>query len=127
MHGCSATASSTVNQPNPLNVNVTETDSVTCNGTSTGAVIVSASGGTPVYTYNWSNGGSTTNDLNNIPAGAYTVTVTDVHGCSATTSSTVNQPALLTVNIAEIDSVTCNGTSTGAVIVSANGGTPAYT
>ncbi|MGB0432055.1 MAG: hypothetical protein ACPGLV_16390, partial [Bacteroidia bacterium] len=42
---------------------------------------VSVTGGTAPYTYAWSNGGSTTNILSNLPIGNYTITVTDNNGC----------------------------------------------
>lgn len=56
------------------------------NGTATAAAI----GGTGSYTYLWSNG-QTTSTANNLAAGTYSVLVTDVIGCTATTNATIIQ------------------------------------
>jgi gliding motility-associated-like protein len=65
-------------------------------GASDGEVIALANGGMGFYTFEWSNGhiGDT---LTNVAAGVYTVTVTDMHGCSKVASVTVENPRLFTV------------------------------
>lgn len=66
-----------------------------CAGDNSGYIFITPSGGTPPYTYLWSNG-STDPDLNAIPGGSYSGTVTDANGCSLTAGP---------VNIATMDSV----------------------
>ncbi len=61
----------------------------TCQGLSDGEIVVNTSGGSPGYTYSWSNG-ATGDTQTGLPAGNYTVTVTDGAGCSS--SLTVNVP-----------------------------------
>lgn len=58
-------------------------------GEQTGAIDVTVSGGTAPYTYSWSNG-ATTQDISNLGAGVYTLTVTDNNGCFSTANYTVN-------------------------------------
>jgi hypothetical protein len=61
------------------------------NGGSNGNIDLTVAGGTGPFTYTWSNG-ATTQDLNNLSAGCYYVTVTDAAGCSATHEACVCQP-----------------------------------
>ena len=63
-----------------------------------------------------------------LAAATYTVTVTDSHGCSTTTSVVITQPTVLTLAEATGShvNVTCNGQSNGSFTVTAGGGTPAY-
>ena len=66
----------------------------TCNNNNEGSASVSASGGTAPYTYLWSTG-ATTVSISNLTAGSYSVTVTDVNGCSDDCSVTVTSTSLL--------------------------------
>ncbi|MBS1763586.1 MAG: gliding motility-associated C-terminal domain-containing protein, partial [Bacteroidetes bacterium] len=69
-----------------------------CNGDSTGTLTVNVSGGTPTYTYQWSApSGASSSINNNIPAGVYTVTVTDINGCSVTSKDTLFNPPVLII------------------------------
>ncbi len=68
-----------------------------CNGALTGAVNLSVSGGTSAYSFNWSNA-AVTEDISNIAAGVYTVTVSDANSCSTTLSKTITQPAAIAIS-----------------------------
>lgn len=79
----------TLTGPPPVNINSTSTS--TCPTDSSGSINISVSGGNTCqgnYGYAWSNG-ATTEDLTNLPAGSYTVTITDGVGCTSTQSITV--------------------------------------
>ena len=123
---CTVTASATVSQPlAALEASATATD-VKCFGESTGAVDLTVTGGTAPYTYLWSNG-ATTEDLVNIVAGTYTVTVTDANLCTVTASATVSQPSAALDVSATVTDVKCFGESTGEVDLTVTGGTAPYT
>jgi len=68
---------------------------VICHGTATGSVKAVVTDGVPPYQYQWSNG-EVTDEIANLVAGTYTVTVVDGIGCLEVISATVNSPAPLT-------------------------------
>lgn len=113
----------TISSPPLFMVDGAVTD-VLCNGSSTGSIDLIVSGGNMGYTYNWSNGEST-QDLSNIAAGNYSVTVTDLLSCTKTATFTIAQPAELSV-VESITNVACNGDATGAIDLDISGGTPGY-
>jgi hypothetical protein len=68
-----------VSEPEPISLSATITDAY-CPNSNDGGIDLSVSGGTPGYTYQWSNG-TTDQDITSWYAGNYTVTVTDLNGC----------------------------------------------
>ncbi|MBK7148292.1 MAG: gliding motility-associated C-terminal domain-containing protein [Bacteroidetes bacterium] len=123
-NGCSATAGITVSQPAALALNATPTQ-VGCNGGANGAVDITVQGGVFPYSFAWSNN-ATTEDINGLSGGNYTVTVTDANACTITASFTITEPSAITSSIAGTN-VTCNGASNGAADLSVSGGTTPYT
>ncbi|MBK8968954.1 MAG: hypothetical protein IPM36_20230 [Lewinellaceae bacterium] len=121
-NGCTKTTSATVGEPDPLFA-LGIADNVACKGGSTGAISLTVIGGTPGYTYAWTSG-PTTQDLNNISAGTYTVTVTDARGCTTTSSATVSEPSSIVTGSTMVTSA-CN-VNDGAINVTASGGVPGY-
>lgn len=124
--GCTQSLTVDITQPAPLVMTIDSITNVLCNSAANGNIYAHASGGTPGYTYLWSNG-QTTASLLNAPGNTYNVTVTDSRGCTAVNGGTINSPALLSLNIALFNNPFCNGTSSGAVLVTANGGVAPYT
>ncbi|MFH1320322.1 MAG: SprB repeat-containing protein, partial [Bacteroidota bacterium] len=126
--GTTATVvNSAATQVTDLAISTTFTNSdVSCKGGSDGAADLSPSGGIPTYTYLWNDpGSSTTEDISSIPAGTYTVTVTDDKSCTAIDTVVINEPTLLTTIISSTD-VTCNGGNDGTATIAPLGGTPPY-
>jgi gliding motility-associated-like protein len=127
-NSCSSSAAINVQQPpTPVSVNITPTH-VLCYGNSTGSALANASGGIPGYTYSWSTSPvQTTPTAINLSAGSYNVTVSDSLSCTATSTTTINQPAApLTLQETHVD-VLCFGSTTGSVTVTPSGGTSGYT
>jgi hypothetical protein len=114
-NGCTSTTSATVaNNSAVFLLSSTTTSSTSC-ATPNGAVDVTVSlSGT--YTYLWSNN-ATTEDLQNLAPGSYTVTATDANGCTATNSATVaNNNAAFSLSPATTPNTSC-ATPNGAVDV----------
>ena len=122
---CTATRTYTITEPAALSATSVSQTNIACNGASTGAATVAASGGTSPYTYSWSPTGGTATTATGLAQGNYTVTVTDAVGCTSTKTYTITEPAALTATGSQAD-VACNGGSTGSATVVASGGTSPY-
>ena len=78
--GCSRTVASTIFNPFQISASVSVSNT-SCDEDGSYAIDLTASGGIAPYKYEWSNG-TTTEDLNGVTDGTYTVVITDSHGCS---------------------------------------------
>ncbi|MEI7898487.1 MAG: hypothetical protein WCJ26_15725, partial [bacterium] len=90
-HSCTTTATATITEPAILNASITAQTNVTTYLGSDGSATVTASGGTPGYTYLW-NIGQTSASATGLSEGTYTVTVTDANSCTATATAVITQP-----------------------------------
>ena len=128
-HNCVDSFTVTLTQPDTIKANEVITSfsgyQIRCNGDSSGAIDLSTSGGTPPYTYSWSNS-AISEDLTNIPAGTYSVTVTDSNGCTGNFSYTLIEPNPIVVTDTSTN-ISCNGFFDGSIRLFASGGVPAYT
>ena len=118
-NGCEKFKAGTITQSLQLGANPSTVD-VTCfNGNGVdGKAKVTPYGGTPGYTYLWSNG-KTTQEITGLIAGTYSVTVTDANGCSIpVTGIVVGKSAQLT-GTATSNSPVCEGST---INLFANGG-----
>ncbi len=97
---------------------------VSCFGGNNGSINVTISGGSPGFTFTWSTG-ATTEDLSGLNIGTYSVTVTDINGCSNSALYTVSEPDLLSL-VVQGHNPTCFGASDGSISLIVEGGTPPY-
>jgi gliding motility-associated-like protein len=124
VNSCSATVSANIVQPAILSASISLTDAF-CNGQNSGAAALSVSGGTLPYSFGWSNA-STSQNLNSIAAGSYSVTVTDINSCTATTSAIISEPSPIS-SFVTTNNPTCFGAATGSVDLTVSGGIGGYT
>jgi len=123
-NNCKYEESIIVNEPDLLEVTYIASH-VACFGESNGEIDITVTGGTSSYTYAWSNL-TLDEDLLNILAGTYTVTVTDVNNCSTSVTVTINEPSEIFYTVSTID-LLCEGEDEGQISISSIvGGTPAY-
>lgn len=122
-NGCDVTGNVTLIAPTAINITSQQTN-VACNGESTGSATVVAMGGTPNYSFTWSNGamGASQNDL---AAGTYIISVSDDNTCQATTQVTIMQPATLSGNLTA-SSESGVGANDGTASVAMSGGVAPY-
>lgn len=119
-NGCLAQVTFSITQPPLLVGTISAVGSVSCSGGNNGFASLNASGGTPGYTYNWSNA-QTVPTATGLTAGVYTYTVTDTKGCTATGNVQINQPAGLTTTVTSTN-VTCFNANNGIGNVAYSGG-----
>ena len=99
--GCSLIQNVTINEPNVLTVSVAGI-AANCNGACDGSATANPTGGNGLYTYLWSNN-ATTQTITALCAGNYTVTVTDINGCTEAGSVTIGDGIPITATITSID------------------------
>ena len=126
-NGCTATNTITVTTISSINLAVTSTSNVKCNGDANGSATITPSGGTAPYTYQWNPGGQTTATVTGLSAGTYTVLVTDKNGCNNTVAVVITQPQQLMAPISTLKDISCNGLTNGSATVTPSGGTKPYT
>ncbi len=123
-HGCEIENTFDITQPEPLEL-ATYTQDILCYGDNTGSVDLVVTGGTPPYSYHWSNN-ATTQDLWNIFHGIYIVTVTDANNCQNYTMVQIIQPDLPLHGDITPTHVRCFGEGNGVADLNVFGGTPPY-
>ena len=125
-NGNTDTGSVTITNVGPINPNASATDETSVDGND-GTATSSAFGGSPPYTFEWSNGG-TTQTIFNLAPGLYTVTVTDSENCAAFENVVVGAfgcPEILLDT--EILDASCFGACDGEIDLTITGGTGPYT
>ncbi len=123
-NSCTANAQVVITEPAALTVSIPTTGTITCNGGNNGFATASTTGGTTPYTYSWSGAAAASgnsNNANNLPAGNYTVTVTDDHNCVATANTTIIEPAPFATTLTTTDPL-CNGSTDGTANIVWSGG-----
>ncbi|MEI6408795.1 MAG: sulfatase-like hydrolase/transferase [Bacteroidota bacterium] len=123
-NNCFSSIYQTITQPDASLSVADSAVNVTCFGATSGAIHLLANGGTPAYTYAWNDGNSDQNRTD-LPAGTYSVTVTDANQCTVSSSKTISQPTAINTAISASDA-TC-GKQNGAIHADISGGTAPYT
>lgn len=115
-----------ITAPPPIEIIQNALENVDCFGANSGAIDLAVFGATPPYHFLWSND-STTEDIQNLPPGNYSATITDDNGCTfATPEYTISEPPQLVVSQNFIQNVKCFGGNTGAISINIEGGVSPY-
>lgn len=115
--GCTSTATANISAPATANISVQNTRA-TCNQAN-GKAFVVKNNNIGINGFRWSNG-ATTDTLFNLNPGTYTVTATDVNGCTVTASTTVSATSVATLTATPV-STSC-GKEDGRITLSSSGG-----
>lgn len=124
VNGCTQSASLNISQPTAIDAALSTQDA-TCFGDADGQIIADVAGGTPGYTYEWSNNGNTA-AISSLPAGEYQLIVRDANDCEFNVRATIEQPEQVTAT-AQSQAVICEGDATGRILAIGGGGRPPFT
>ncbi|MCH6198981.1 gliding motility-associated C-terminal domain-containing protein [Aquiflexum sp. LQ15W] len=128
--GCEWASVVTVADTTPIEIFQDEIIGISCFGSSDGEIKVSITGGTGSFTYRWLNASSqivgTNQDLSGVPAGVYTLVVTDENNCEATMDFVIGDTTPVSFTSSFTD-ITCFGSQNGSITVVGSGGKPGYT
>lgn len=108
----------------PLVAGISNQINVSCNGDNDGSATADANGGTPPYSYQWSNGGSAAT-ITSLSAGNYTVTISDANMMMASASVTITEPPALGSTMTTMQ-IECHGGASGSATANPSGGTSPY-
>ncbi len=120
---CESSCNIIITEPTSLSCSMTKVDA-TCPGNNDGSATVTTSGGTPGYTYVWSDG-QTGVTASNLTMGTYKVTITDANTCIDTCEVTIIAPTALSCTLTT-DSISCFSGADGKITVTGIGGTIGY-
>ena len=134
-NGCTAESSIITVEPlsPPALSLVVQNQPILCNGDSNGSidVTIDTTVGTPPFTINVNNDTTSTDygtQTSGLPAGSYTVTLTDSKSCTTTETIIINEPDVIVIDYDTVD-ISCGvaGLSQGSIIInSVTGGTAPY-
>lgn len=122
-NSCVDTIHVSITQPTVLATSASHIN-VNCFGGTDGRATIIPSGGSPGYSFQWSNG-ETLNSDSSLTAGIYFVTITDQHSCTITDSVVLTEPIAITITHTETNAA-CSGSANGTASVAVVGGTPPY-
>ncbi|TVR78528.1 MAG: PKD domain-containing protein [Chitinophagaceae bacterium] len=134
--GCTATDSITLTQPDDIDVQLNPAvfaggNNISCNGLTDGSIDVIVNGGVPAYNFDWNNGFSNQQNLDNLGAGIYELLVTDDNNCTHTTSISLNEPDLMNItlnsSLTNGYSLSCFESDDGQIEAIVSGGSGNYT
>lgn len=124
--GCSATASVRISENIlPLSADILQREPVKCAGGTSAVLSAIVAGGKAPFRYTWSSSGLSGEHIFGLPAGQYSLTVTDAAGQTSAAALEVKEPLPLGAT-AQVVAPASTGNSDGKATVKATGGTGAY-
>lgn len=126
LNGCQAEAGIRLEEPSPIEVNISLLQGLVCQDDSTGILQGTASGGTGPYTFSWNNGMGSGTTLEDLTAGLYILLVTDANDCTSGASFDLNSPNPIQSNINIVQDIACFGENGASLSVLPTGGNGPY-
>jgi len=117
---CEVMSSFIINQPDSIVLSSIVND-VSCAGENDGTIEINTEGGTSPYFYNWSNEAGE-NQLENLTADNYSLTLTDDNNCQEIVAIEIQEPTAIESDY-EVNPISCFNINDGSIQVNAMGGT----
>lgn len=126
-NGCGTSSSSNLTVTAPLSAMANGTN-LTCNGDNSGSITVTASNGSPSYSYStdgstWSSSAS----ISGLAAGTYTVSTRDQAGCTVTNTVTISEPTAINATTTPTNASSSTAADGSVVVTGTSGGNGGYT
>ncbi len=120
---CAIIDSVEIPQPTPFSFLTPVINQPSCHGDRDGSAEIRVQGGSPPYSYFWSNG-SSRNSINNVPTGIYSILITDSKLCAYNYSINITEPKVVKLDTVAglTNNVTCHGLADGQIKVKRTGG-----
>ena len=114
-----------IESPPPIIGSIVSTPTI-CSGSATGTLKATVTGGVLPYRFMWNNGNTNT-DITDLPAGPYSLTITDQNQCNHTVNTVIAQGAsVLKIDSSQITPVSCYGNEDGLARIFVSGGSKPY-
>lgn len=125
---CTYVASMTITESSSmLAVEEVSVQHASCHGAADGSAEVTAPDGIPPYSFVWNTVPPQMQpQAIHLPAGTYTVTVTDASDCTQSHTIEITQPDAISLTLSEHTHIRCHGEDNGTAFVMASGGNPPY-
>ena len=132
INGCSALREITLEAPPPVTVFIHDSSDynafgVSCYESEDGFLLAGAAGGTGSYRYKWLDTSHSDPYYDHLPAGKYTVVVTDQNGCTGSAFGELTMPQPLIPLVVASKNISCNEGRDGEIELTVSGGAGGYT
>ena len=116
-NGCTSNSDLTISEPDVISASF-NTQHTSCN-LNNGSTLISVSGGTAPYFYNWQNGNQS-NFITSLTSGQVSCTISDLNGCAAVFSENINASLGVSASVNIDQSISCFQGTNGAISVNSD-------
>ena len=86
-----------------------------CGGSLDGSISIATTGGTPPYDYNFGNGFTSNNSINNLSSGNYNIIIRDANNCTSSIDNVQLNEGAITAEVEILQNILCFGENNGSI------------